>query len=126
LNHTSHFTSYHLKFIIEKIATLVYLIENLNLKYELLNYYFHLVKDLIRKNHNSRYIEILVTKTFSKNPPSYQCYYMISPLIPLLIKKHYMKVHGVHIHQLWIVKFLGTFLKAHYVMTIQKLSMKFI
>jgi hypothetical protein len=57
LNHTSHFTSYHLKFIIKKIATLVYLMENLNLKDEVLNYYFHLVKDLIRKNHNSRYIE---------------------------------------------------------------------
>jgi hypothetical protein len=31
--------------------------ENLNLKDDVLNYYFHLVKDLIRKNHNSRYIE---------------------------------------------------------------------
>jgi hypothetical protein len=31
--------------------------ENLNLKDELLNYYFHLVKDLIKKNQNSRYIE---------------------------------------------------------------------
>jgi hypothetical protein len=28
-----------------------------NLKDELPNYYFHLVKELIRKNHNSRYIE---------------------------------------------------------------------
>jgi hypothetical protein len=31
--------------------------ENLNLKDELLNYYFHSVKDLRRKHHNSRYIE---------------------------------------------------------------------
>jgi len=31
--------------------------ENLNLKDELLNYHFHSVKDLIKKNHNSRYIE---------------------------------------------------------------------
>jgi hypothetical protein len=29
--------------------------ENFNLKYELLKYYFHSVKDLIRKNHNSKY-----------------------------------------------------------------------
>jgi hypothetical protein len=49
LNHTSHFTSYHLKLIIKKITTLVYLMENLNLKDEFLNYYFYSVKDLIKK-----------------------------------------------------------------------------
>jgi hypothetical protein len=31
--------------------------ENFNLKYKLLNYYFHSRKDLMGKNHNSRYIE---------------------------------------------------------------------
>jgi hypothetical protein len=31
--------------------------ENLNLKNELLNYYFHSVKDLIKKNNNSKYIK---------------------------------------------------------------------
>jgi hypothetical protein len=46
---TRHFTSYHLKFSIKKIATLVYLMDNLNLKDELLNYYFHSINDLIRK-----------------------------------------------------------------------------
>jgi hypothetical protein len=41
LNHASHFTSYHLKFIIKNISTLVYLMENLNFKNDLLKYYFH-------------------------------------------------------------------------------------
>jgi hypothetical protein len=77
--------------------------ENLNLKYEFLNYNFHSIKDLIRKNHNSKYI-----KKFGHQNPSkfffwYQCYYIILPLNPLLIKNHYMKVHGVHIHSLWII-----------------------
>jgi hypothetical protein len=40
LNHTSHFTSYHSKFVIKNNSTLVYLMENLNLKDELLKYYF--------------------------------------------------------------------------------------
>jgi hypothetical protein len=66
LNHTSHFASYHLKFVIKKIATLVYLMDNLNLKDELLNYYFHSIKDLIRKNHNSRYIKTFGHQNLSK------------------------------------------------------------
>jgi hypothetical protein len=40
--------------------------ENLNLKDELLNYYFHLVKDLIRKNHNSKYIQNFGHQNLSK------------------------------------------------------------
>ncbi len=40
--------------------------ENLNLKDELLNYYFHFEKDLIRKNHNSRYIEKFDHQNLSK------------------------------------------------------------
>jgi hypothetical protein len=77
--------------------------ENLNLKDELLNYYFHLVKDLIRKNQNSRYIENFGHQNLSKKSSLVSTFYIILPLIPLLIKKHYMKVHGVHTHQLWIV-----------------------
>jgi hypothetical protein len=41
LNHISHFTRNHLKFIIKVFSTLVYLMENLNLKDKLLKYYFH-------------------------------------------------------------------------------------
>jgi hypothetical protein len=40
--------------------------EKLNLKDELLNYYFHSIKDLIRKNHNSRYVENFGHQNFSK------------------------------------------------------------
>jgi len=73
--------------------------ENLNLKDELLNYYFCSIKDLIKKKTIIQGTwKILVTKTLSKCPPWYQCYYIILPLSPLLIKKHYMKVHGVHAH----------------------------
>jgi len=37
-----------------------------------------------------------------------------------------MKVHGVHIHELWTITCFWVPLKVHYVMAIQKLSMKFI
>jgi hypothetical protein len=40
--------------------------ENINLKNELLNYYFHQVKDLIKKHHNSNYIEIFYHQNPSK------------------------------------------------------------
>jgi hypothetical protein len=40
--------------------------ENLNLIDKILNYYFHLVRDLIRKNHNSRYIETFGHQNRSK------------------------------------------------------------
>jgi hypothetical protein len=40
--------------------------ENLNLKDELLNYYFHFVKDFIKKNLNSRYIENFGHQNLSK------------------------------------------------------------
>jgi hypothetical protein len=72
--------------------------ENFNLKYKLLNYYFHSRKDLMGKNHNSRYIENF----------DYQNPFKKSSLISMLSHciiiesftqyKHYMKVHEVHIH----------------------------
>jgi hypothetical protein len=101
LNHTIHFTSDHSKFNIKKISTLVYLMETLNLKDEHLKYYFRKIKNLIWKNHNSKYIIFLIIKILP-NHPWYQCYHIMLSLNPKLTKGHYMKVDGVHIHWLWI------------------------
>jgi hypothetical protein len=54
---------------------------------ELLNYYFHSVKNLIKKTIIQGTWKILVTKTLPKCPPWYQCYCIVLPLSPLLIKK---------------------------------------
>jgi hypothetical protein len=72
--------------------------ETLNLRNELLNYYFHLIKDLLKKNHNSRYIE-----NFDYQNPS-----KTSSLISMLShhitiecfthQKNKIKVHGIHTH----------------------------
>jgi hypothetical protein len=67
LNHINHFTSYNYKFIINVFSTLNYIMENLNLKDEFLNYYFCWIKDLIRKNHNSSYIDNFDHQNPSKN-----------------------------------------------------------
>jgi len=127
LNHTSHFTSFQLKFIVKNIATLVYLMENINLKNELLNYYFHSIKDSIKKTIIQATWKILVTKTLPK----------MSSLVSLLL--HHITIESfTHYNTLYegawspyslimdCYIFLGTLLKVNYVMTIQKLSMKFI
>jgi len=100
--------------------------DNLNLEDELLNYYFHSVNDLIRKNHNSRYIKKIGHQNPSKK----------SSLVSMLL--HHITIESfIHFKTLYEgacspyslimdYKFLCIPLKVHYVMTIQKLSMKFI
>jgi hypothetical protein len=101
--------------------------ENFNLKDELLNYYFHSINDLIRKNHNSRYIE-----NFGHQNPSKK-----SSLVSMLL--HHITIeYIINLKKLYegawnpnslimdYYMFLVIPLKVHYVMTIQKLSMKFI
>jgi hypothetical protein len=103
LNDTSHFTICHSKFVIKNISTLVYLEENLNLKNELLKYYFCEIKDFIIKNHIWRYIENFGHQNPSKKPSLLSMLPHHITIDLLFIKKHYVKVHGVHIHWLWIV-----------------------
>ncbi len=72
--------------------------ENLNLKAEILKYYFPSIKNLTKKTIIQGTLKKIIIKILPKTLPSYQCYHTILPLGPLLIKEHYVKVHGVHIH----------------------------
>jgi hypothetical protein len=74
-----------------KNSTLIYFMENLDLKIELvLNYYFLQIKDLTKK--------FKVHRNPSKKSSLVSMLPIILPFNPLFIKNHYMKVHGVHIH----------------------------
>lgn len=95
--------------LIKKHSTLIYVLEILNLKNEFLNYYFHWIKYLTRKTHNSIYIEKLIIKIFSKSAPWYQCHHIILLLSLLFLKIYHMKMHWVHTH--WFKIVLVHFLK---------------
>jgi hypothetical protein len=85
--------------------------ENLNLKYELPNYYFHKRKDLMGKNHNSKYIK----KFDHRNPPKNSSIISMLPQHIIIeyfnYYKHYLKVHEVHIHWLWTITYFWVFFK---------------
>ncbi len=108
-----------LEFYYKKISTIVYLMENLNLKVDFLNYIFRQINNLIRKNLNSKYIKKLGHQNPSQNPPWYQCYHIILPLSPLFTKKTlYEGAWSPYSLIMDYYKFLGTPLKVHYVMAI--------
>jgi hypothetical protein len=93
--------------------------ENLNLKYEILNYYFRSIKDFIKTTIIQGTWKILITKTFPKCFPWYQCYYIILPLSSLLIRKTlYEGAWSPYSLIMDCYIFLATPLKVHYVMII--------
>jgi hypothetical protein len=55
-------------------------------------------KELIRKNHNSKYIENFDHQNPSKKSSLVSTLPHHITIEFLFIKKNYMKVHGVHIH----------------------------
>jgi hypothetical protein len=69
-----------------KNSNIIYLMKILNSKDGVLNYYFHWIKDLIKKTCNLRYIKTFVHQILPKSTPWYQCDHTILSLNSLFIK----------------------------------------